>query len=518
LLSRFLTPSLRRSNKPNDKAKRGPACGACLFAVAVLVVSLASPLTAWAQQGRVLLESSEQLFSVLAAINAAGYDTGITIDTGDTTRDGVRAALAKEKVPSLPEVEKFYEAHKISGDPGADLGQYISLALFLGPPPGFRFTIAPGDLPPDAKAVAGLVPLLKVFYKQADLMDLWARAQINYRTRIEQYSPPVRKSIELTDAYLRFPAGAYLGRTYAIFVDLLGAPNQVQARIYGSDYYLVITPSKRLSIDDIRFQYLHFLLDPLAVKYAPQIQHAAALAAIARQAPALGSDFKEDFPLLVTECLIRAAGLRIDKVPEFQARERVKQLTASGFILVPYFYDAWEDYEKQQESINTYYPQMIRGIDPAQEEARLANVKFTKPPPEVAAVPQGSAIDQLLDLGDNAIYAGKYEEARAAFEKVIAKQPRNGRALFGLAVVLSNTRKPDLARKYFKETLNASRDLRLVTWSHIYLGRIDDLSGMRTEALAQYRAALLTAGAFPDAQRAVEAGLKIPYGAEPESP
>lgn len=517
MLSRFLTPGLRTAKKYRNKEKRGRASRAGLLTVAVLVAFLAAPLSAWAQQGKVLLESSEQLFSVLAALNAAGYDTGITIDTGDTTREGVRAELAKEKIPILPTIEKFYEAHKIPGGSGANLGQYVSLALLLGPPPEFHFTISPTDLPPDAKAVAGLVPLLKVFYQQADLMDLWARAQINYHSRIEQYSPLVRKSIELVDAYLRFPAGAYLGRTYAIYVDLLGAPNQAQARIYGSNYYLVITPSKKLAINDIRYQYLHFLLDPLAVKYAPEIQRDAALAAIARKAPALRSDFKEDFPFLVTECLIRAAELRIDKVPDFQARKRVKQLTSSGLILVPYFYDALEDYEKQQASINNYYPKMIQGINPAEEEARLADVKFASPPREVAAAPQGSEIDQLLDRGDNAIYAGKYDEARAAFEKVIAKQPRNGRALFGLAIALSNTRKPDLARKYFKQTLSATRDLRLVTWSHIYLGRIDDLSGMRTQALAQYRTALLTAGAFPEAQRAVEAGLKIPYGAEPQS-
>jgi tetratricopeptide (TPR) repeat protein len=518
LLARFLTPNPSKMPKTRrGKRKGGPASGKWLTAGAILFAFLASPLSAPAQQGKVVLESSEQLFSVLAALNAAGYDAGIGVDTGDKAREGVRAALAKENIPILSEIKTFYEAHRISGHPGADLGQYVSLAMLLGPPPDFHFTVAQSDLPPDAKAVAGLVPLLKVFYKQADLTDLWARAQINYRTRIEQYSPLVRKSIEFTDAYLRFPAGAYLGRTYTIYVDLLGAPNQIQARIYGSNYYLVITPSKKLAIDDIRHQYLHFLLDPLAVKYAPQIHQAAALAAVAREAPALRRDFKEDFPLLVTECLIRAAELRIDKLPEAEAQKRVKQLTSSGLILVPYFYDSLADYEKQEASISVYYRQMIQNINPAGEEERLAKVKFTQPPPEVAAAPDRSEAEQLLDQGDNAIYAGKYEEARAAFQKVVEKNPQNERALFGLAVVASNTRKPDLARKYFEKTLDAARDLRLVTWSHIYLGRIDDLSGERNQALAQYRAASLTAAAYPEALRAVEAGLKIPFGAEPQS-
>jgi len=87
-----------------------------------------------------------------------------------------------------------------------------------------------------------------------------------------------------------------------------------------------------------------------------------------------------------------------------------------------------------------------------------------------------------------------------------------------MAVVASNTRKPDLARKYFEETLKVAHDLRIVTWSHIYLGRIDDISGDRKKALVQYKAASLTAGQYPDALRAVETGLREPYGLEFQPP
>ena len=516
MFSRFLKPGPKMLTPREGKRKGGPAVTVCFLAGALLLAFLAAPPPLRARQGRVILESNEQLFSLLAALNAAGYDTGVGADTGDQTREGIRDALAKEKIPILPAIRDFYKLHQLSGHPGEDLGQYISLAMFLGPPPDFQLTISPNDLPPDAHAVAGVIPLLQTFYKQADLVDLWARAQINYQARIEQYSPVIRKSIQLTDAYLRFPEGAYLGRTYTIYVDLLGAPNQVQARIYGSNYYVVLTPSKKLALNDIRSQYLHFLLDPLAVKYAPEIHRAIALEAIARKAPALQNDFKEDFPLLLTECLVKAVEVRMDKLPEAQAQKRLKQLASSGLILVSYFYDALADYENQGASISVYYQRMIEGINPSDEAERLAKVHFTQPPPEEAA-PERTAVERLLDQGDNAIYAGKYEDASAAFQQVTAKDPQNARALFGLAVAASNTRKPDIARKYFEETLKAARDLRLVTWSHIYLGRIDDLSGDRKQALAQYRAASLTAAAYPEAQRAVQSGLQIPFGSEPQS-
>ena len=48
----------------------------------------------------------------------------------------------------------------------------------------------------------------------------------------------------------------------------MGAPDQVNARNYGSDYYVVISPAgSELKMDQIRHTYLHYLLDPLALKY-----------------------------------------------------------------------------------------------------------------------------------------------------------------------------------------------------------------------------------------------------------
>jgi tetratricopeptide (TPR) repeat protein len=483
---------------------------AFLYAAILALALLLLPVPLPAQQGKVLVESSEQLFCTLAAINAAGYNPG----GGSKARDAVHAYLAGKQIPVISDIRKFYEAHMVVGDPGRNLGQYVSLALLLGPPPDFKLTVAEADLPPDAKNVAGMVPLLKLFYSQADLVNLWARASVDFSSAIGRYSAPVRRNIELTDAYLRFPAGSYLGRTYIIYLDILGAPNQVQARIYGSNYYLVITPSERLRIHDIRHQYLHFLLDPLAVKYGPDIQHAEALEAVARKAPALRSDFKSDFSLLVTECLIRAAELRLDKVPAPDAAKQIEQLTASGFILVPYFYSALQQFENQEASMSNYYEQMVKGINPAEEGIRLGKVKFTEPPEQTTVTAAATETERLLDAGDNNIYSGNYDGAKVAFEQVLTKDPKSERALFGLAVVASNTRKPDLARKYFEETLDAATDLRIVTWCHIYLGRLDDISGSRNKALAQYRAASLTAGRYPQAMRAVETGLREPFGME----
>ncbi|MGH7866638.1 MAG: tetratricopeptide repeat protein [Candidatus Dormibacteraceae bacterium] len=483
-----------------------------VFAIPAMVFSPARSF-AQEQSGNVMLDSSEQLFDVLAALEASGYNTGANIDTGDTTRDEVRTYLARQNLPVRSQIAAFYSNHQIADDPGEDLGQYVSLALLLGPAPDFKLTIPMKDLPPDAKAVAGLIPLLKTFYGQANLLDLWARLGPKYEQARGRYREQVRRDIELSDAYLRFPSGSYLGRTYTIFVALLGAPDQAQARIYGENYYLVVTPSKNLKVDNIRHQYLHFLLDPLAVKYGAAIEQKSALQAIARQAPALGDDFKSDFSLLVTECLIHAVELRMDKPKD--GEKQADHDLASGLILTPYFYSKLDDYEKQPAAMSIFYQQMIAGIQVKKFEQELAGYKFAPPAP-ATTVQRPVALsqrDQLLQQGDNLIYQGKYQEAEAVFQQVLQKvDPQNARAFYGMAVAAANTRKPDMAERYFKKTLAVARDVRIATWSHIYLGRLYDLEERRSDALEQYREASVTAANFPEAVRAVQSGMRLPYG------
>jgi tetratricopeptide (TPR) repeat protein len=484
----------------------------------VLALLLAAPSAHAQQQEGVILESSEQVFSVMAALNASGYDTGLGLATGDNTRQEAREYLEQAHAPVAKRLETFYSEHRVEGDPGADLGQYLSLALLLGPPPDFKVVVPQTDLPPDARAVSGLVPLLKTFYVQAKLHELWSRLQVRYQAAELRYSAAVRQSIFMTDVYFRLPVGGYLGRTCRIDLDLLGAPEQAQARIYGMDYYLVITASRQSKMDEIRHQYLHFLLDPLAAKYAPEINEKARLRGIAYRAPALASSFKEDFPLLITECLIHAAELRLDKRPQAEAEKGLQEMTASGLILVRYFYESLTVFEKQEASMTVFYEQMIHGIDPVEEERRLAKVTFAPaptPPVQAAAPAAKTEEERLLDQGDNLFYRGRYSDAKLAYQQVLEKtDPKSERALFGLAVVASNLRKPDLAEEYFQKTLETARDLRLVTWSHIYLGRLYDLRGKRNDALAQYRAASLTAAAYPMALRAVQGGEAQQFGSK----
>jgi len=125
---------------------------------------------------------SISLFSTLAAINAAGYDTGLDSSLNERfkVRTQVREELAKRSIGCLPELKAFYKAHKPASDT-ADLSQYISFALVAAGPPNFAL---PDTVPPDVEPLKSFSELLARFYKEANLEDIWNRSQKAYLVAI----------------------------------------------------------------------------------------------------------------------------------------------------------------------------------------------------------------------------------------------------------------------------------------------------------------------------------------------
>ena len=161
----------------------------------------------------------------------------------------------------------FYRQHQAS-EPARDLSHYVSLALYLEEPANFALKVKEAELPPDADAVASIVPLMKDFYQKIGLHGIWERHHARYTELTEIYHVPLAKMTFDTEIYLKMPSAGYLGRRFTVYLDAMGAPGQTNARNYGSDYYVVISPSPgtAIKLQQIRHTYLHYLLDPLALK------------------------------------------------------------------------------------------------------------------------------------------------------------------------------------------------------------------------------------------------------------
>jgi tetratricopeptide (TPR) repeat protein len=121
-----------------------------------------------------------------------------------------------------------------------------------------------------------------------------------------------------------------------------------------------------------------------------------------------------------------------------------------------------------------------------------------------------------LDLAEMKLLQGDVNGAATlAHQELDRHTGDTARADFLLARCAVMQRNVDEARHYFEETIRLGKDPRLLAWSHIYLGRMDDLENSREEALAQYQQALINRDGQLDTKEAAERGLKEPYGPPP---
>src|SRR5262249_17735127 len=120
----------------------------------------------------IVAEPDLTVFTVMAAINAAGYDSGADRADPSSIRVRVRKDLSERSIPSLPALREFYKEHRLA-DSARDVSQFISLALMLGSPPKFEFTLSTVNLPRDVLELQDMVPLIAAFYEQANVPALW---------------------------------------------------------------------------------------------------------------------------------------------------------------------------------------------------------------------------------------------------------------------------------------------------------------------------------------------------------
>jgi TolA-binding protein len=474
------------------------------------------------------LDSNIQLFTVLAAANAAGFDAGLdsTLYQAAPKPDSpnvarlrleVRKALEGKHLPVISELKKIYADHKPRRD-SEDFSQYVSLALSITGPPDFNWKGRQVDTPPDAIALDEFRSMLGDFYVQANIEDLWRRSQPALEHMMEVYHSPISKMAFEISTYLRMPLAGNTGRSFQIYVDALGPPNFVQGRAYGDTYYVILTPSVEARIQDVRHSFLRFTVDPIGTKYGLKLMQKRSLLDIAVSAPALPDIYKSDFTLLATESLIKAIEARLDRTPE-----TVTAALEQGFVLTPFFAEQLPIFEKQMQSLFLYFPDMIAAIDLRQETARLQNVKFAAAsssklakapeasdlpqPPPAPTTPSGKMVSQAEDLYDNK----DYDKAKPLFLKSLelsGSESEHARAYYGLARIAALQKDPELSERLFKKTLEMAPDPQVKAWSLVYLGKLADISGDREQARRSFEEALNVPGISKRAREEAEKALK----------
>jgi tetratricopeptide (TPR) repeat protein len=482
----------------------------------------------------VSVESHRQLFAVMCALDAAWYMPGAGATADTPGRIQLRKHMQALQGPAVTALRKYYAEHAL-GDPGATFSRFVSFSLVVGPPPDFPFLLRRDDLPPEALTLEGFNPVLANFYSEAKIDEIWKLYEPEYERSVESLRAPVSTLVFTASNYLREIMRASTGRTFSVYVEPLAGDKTI-FRTFGDQYVLVVRPSTAPPMDDIRHAFLHFLLDPIAIRYRVQASKASPLLEIAARAPQLPVDLRDDFTSFFDECLVRAVELRLRRLTPGDLSSAIDQAEDSGYVLVRPIYAGLSGFEKSEPAMGYYLPDLIKGINVEAEQRRLRDVKFSEAVTASETVPErnariakpapapfGNPLDDDMAEGQRQISARNGAAAAASFERVLAAHPDDERATYGLAVASALQGKPEQARELFTKVIDAAQnplagtekhsDPSNLSWSHIYLGRMYDVEGKRELAVVEYRAALAVNGAPDSARTAAQHGIDIGYKA-----
>jgi tetratricopeptide (TPR) repeat protein len=493
------------------------------------------------------LQNSEALFYIAAALNACGYDQGLAASdpVRRQVRDHVNQALQADRADGADardaheKICTFIAQHRLS-DTGADLAQYISLALFITPPPDLAPSAQGADMPPDASGVENILPLLRRFAQLVDLHVIWLQVRPQYDKELVQLHESLTKMVDDTGIYLKTPGGANNGRRFLVVVEPLLDPAQTNARVYGAEYVVVASPvNGTIHMREVRHAYLHYQIEPLLYARATALDRLLPFLKTVHDAP-LDYTYRSDVVALTIECMIRAieartmdTGVTIYKIPadirrsdleaathqhnasveaaEAVRRHLVQEDMADGYVLTDYFYNAFAAFERAPQSFKESIGEMVYGMDVSAELSRAKHTTFNQQSSS-DVVHRSPREPRGLDLAEMKLMKGDTDGAGAlAQQSVEDKSGDPARANFILARVAIMHRDVPVAQHDFEETLRLSKDPRMLAWSHIYLGRIYDIQDQRDQAVAEYRAALTVRDGESDTRLAAEKGLKQPY-------
>jgi predicted negative regulator of RcsB-dependent stress response len=553
-----LPPSEACAQSSGSKAANPPGAGQSSSSAQAFVREKAPSLVDPAGP-TISMVSSEPVFLMAAALNACGYDEGLdgSAPVRMKVRDEVNLALSKsEDARAKRDRMCLYIAqHRLTGGE-RDIAQYISLALYLTPPPELETSVELTEMPPDSTQVVEVVPLLRDFAAAVDLHGIWLAVHRTYDQEADRLHDPLTDMIVSTNLYLKLPASTYEGRRFVVVIEPMLSPHMVNARVYGTDYVVVVSPSHgTIPMTDVRHTYLHYVIEPLIYARSNAVDRTQPILKEVREAP-MEFRFRSDSVALTIECLIKAieartmeTGIPVYKIPanvdrsEMPHYEHERQIyqqkvdavrtaamrhaMAQGFVLTKYFYGQLIQFERDPASLRDTIGEMVYSMDVDAEAHQAHQIEFDKDADGDVLTRSKPRKLTGLDLAEARLAAGDAAAASAMARQALAAHAdssdsleaiaESARADFILARAAILTGHPDQAVEGFQKTLSTSKDPRLLSWSHIYLGRMLDLDCKRDEAVGEYQEALKTRDGQQDTRLAAERGVKAAYAVKGHS-
>ncbi|HYP26836.1 MAG TPA: tetratricopeptide repeat protein [Blastocatellia bacterium] len=535
-------------------------------------------------------------FVVMAAINVAGFDyepNGLPLSPA---RAELRKDLSDLDPKLKEQLAAYYKSHRREGvDEAADAARYSALSLLMTAPPAFSI-YERGDnvVPQDLRPLMDFVPLVREFYVKSRIKELVPKYMSVGERYASLYRQPIGEEVFSTLDYLHTNPDTVINlkplvvtgasgkgdnkqvkqqivartRTRQVFVvpdplgalgssavrdDLLNQKDELLARRVGDDYIVLIGPSYTPNVEAFRRAMIRFAIDPLIERHLKaSLEYKDPLLKLVSGVPTASKQYGSSVYLVLRESLAEAVEARIKRIQpnsaytEEDAVFDLSQAYLKGAVLAFHFYEMLTGAEKVGISIEDTFDHMLatskfdrEAARPKEFERVVAKVSAARKANSARAVnapAAGSAgFAERVVLSDDLIREKRYSEAKAVLERVLAEEPNNARAIYGMARIVNQMpseveadpkadedSKIQAQHDRFKEALKlyrkaidaASKDseLWLIQWSHVLIGRILDFQEFRADAIQEYEKALAL-GVVPNgAYNEAREGKLKPYG------
>jgi hypothetical protein len=325
-------------------------------------------------------------FTLFALLNIAGYDEENRAEGMHPVRVRIRRELDARIDPALCDrLRVFYQAHREVGDPWS----YSVVAKATAGPPDFapiaEWTKDLAHAEPFGQ-LAELHELLRRFYAEAKVPELYEHARPAYRDYIEQYRRAIYEQTAAALAYCRVTMTELTSsgerKDPLVIPNLLDSYERASSFVLNDRFTSIEGPQQRIGYNPHEF--LHAVTNPAVYGPAAKPLEERLCPLVAEGTRALDAETSRDpsVAAYVDEELVRTISLRYLTAAK---RERLDSLTRamldeyrSGHILERFFWEQLADFERGSSDIRQFYPTMLERLDPEVElerwrEARAAS-------------------------------------------------------------------------------------------------------------------------------------------------
>jgi hypothetical protein len=299
----------------------------------------------------------EGLFTLFAALNAAGYDDENFDFSYHPVRLQVRQELSERNFSGLERLRsqlKFVNTY-----------QFTVWSLHYNPPPDFTRSQsgwAFNDIP--ALLFLGMDDLMRDFYDEMDIAALWQQVKPEYERVGQEYQQAAGEAVLAALEYTRMQDADL--RQVVVIPNLLDAHHRGYGPQVGETAYVIVGPTGGcVDVGLIQHEALHSIAGPLVEEHFSVIDadKGGALYRVLRQQVPQGYGTWQG---VVEEHVIRALGCRLAGADCEQYL--LEKDETSGFLLMRPLVDKLAEFEASSLTLDEFMPELLGVLN----EARLA--------------------------------------------------------------------------------------------------------------------------------------------------